>query len=104
MNITIYKTDKQKDFHCVVQETMGLPQWLRGKEPVCNAGDLGSILGGEDPLEEGLASIPVFLPGESHRQRSLAECSPWGRKESDRTEATEHVCTHAQGPIFNTLS
>ena len=29
---------------------------------------------------------PVFLPGESHGQRSLAACSPWGRTESDTTE------------------
>ena len=32
--------------------------------------------------------IPVFLPGESHGQRSLA--SPWGHKESDVIEVTEH--------------
>ena len=31
-------------------------------------------------------SIQVFLPGESHGQRSLAGYSPWGRKESDMTE------------------
>ena len=30
-------------------------------------------LGWEDPLEEGMQPIPVFLPGESHGQRSLAE-------------------------------
>ena len=29
---------------------------------------------------------PVFLPGESHGQRSLAGYSPWGHKESDTTE------------------
>ena len=29
---------------------------------------------------------PVFLPGKSHGGRSLVGCSPWGRKESDRTE------------------
>ena len=29
---------------------------------------------------------PVFLPRESHGQRSLQGCSPWGRKESDTTE------------------
>ena len=28
---------------------------------------------------------PVFLPGEFHGQRSLADYSPWGRKESDMT-------------------
>ena len=29
---------------------------------------------------------PVFLPGESHGQRSLVGYSPRGRKESDTTE------------------
>ena len=28
----------------------------------------------------------VFLPGESHGQRSLVGCSPWGHKELDTTE------------------
>ena len=31
---------------------------------------------------------PVFLPGESHGRRSVVGCSPWGRTESDTTEAT----------------
>ena len=39
-------------------------------------------LGQEDPLEKGRLPTPVFLPGESHAQRSLAGYSPWGRKES----------------------
>ena len=33
---------------------------------------------------------PIFLPGESHGQRSLASYDPWGHEESDTTEATEH--------------
>ena len=32
--------------------------------------------------------IPVFLPGELHGQRSLADYSPWGRKRLDITEVT----------------
>ena len=28
----------------------------------------------------------VFLPGKFHGHRSLASCSPWGRKELDMTE------------------
>ena len=43
-------------------------------------------LGGEDPLEKGMAPTPVFLPGEVHGQRSLAGYSPRGNKESDTTE------------------
>ena len=39
------------------------------------------FLGQEDPGEEGMATTPVFLPGESHEQRSLAGYSPWGHKE-----------------------
>ena len=34
------------------------------------------------PLED----IPVFLPGKSHGQRSLADYSPLGLIEWDRTE------------------
>ena len=45
-------------------------------------------LGGEDPLEEGMATHSVFLPRESHGQRSLAGYSPWGRTESVMTEVT----------------
>jgi len=33
-------------------------------------------LGQEDPLEEEMAPTPVFLPGESHGQRSLVGYSP----------------------------
>ena len=29
---------------------------------------------------------PVFLPGKSHGQRSLAGYGPWGHKKSDMTE------------------
>ena len=43
-------------------------------------------LGLEDPLEEEMATHSSIL-GEIHGQ-SLAGYSPWGRKESDRTEAT----------------
>ena len=42
-------------------------------------------LGQEDPLEEGMTT-PVFLPGESHGKRSLADYSSWDRKESHTTE------------------
>ena len=31
---------------------------------------------------------PVFVPGESHGQRSQEGYSPWEYKESDTTEAT----------------
>ena len=41
--------------------------------------------GREDPLEEGAAAPPVFLPGQSYGHRSLAGYSPRGCKASDTT-------------------
>ena len=40
----------------------------------------------EEPLEKGMQPTAVFLPGESHRQGSLAGYSMWGSKESEVTE------------------
>ena len=40
----------------------------------------------EVPLEKGMASTPVFLPGEFHGQRTLVDYSPCGHKELDTTE------------------
>ena len=40
----------------------------------------GQCLGREDLLDKERATHAVLLPGESHGQRSLAGCSPWGRK------------------------
>ena len=41
---------------------------------------------GKIPWRRAWQPTPVFLPGESHRQRSLAGYSPWGHKESGTTE------------------
>jgi len=49
--------------------------------------DLGSIPGsGKIPWRRAWQPIPVFLPGESHGQRSLVGYSSKGRKELDITE------------------
>ena len=48
-------------------------------------------LGQEYPLEDIPEDILVFLPGESHGQRSLVGYSPWGCKESDPTEELSMV-------------
>ena len=42
-----------------------------------------------------MATSPIFLLGESHRQRSLAGYNPWDHKESDRAEANEHACIYS---------
>ena len=51
--------------------TPRLPWWLNGEESTCNAEDAGLIPGWGRSLEEGMATTPVFLPGESHGQGSL---------------------------------
>ena len=45
------------------------------------------------PFRRAWQPTPVFLPGESHGQRSLAGYNLYCRKESDKTEATSHACT-----------
>ena len=42
------------------------------------------------PCSRKWPPTPVFLPGESHGQRSLEGYSPWGHKESDITERLTH--------------
>ena len=39
-------------------------------------------------LEKEMATIPVFMPGESQGRGSLVGCHLWGRTESDTTEMT----------------
>ena len=41
------------------------------------------------PWRRAWQHTPVFLPGESCGQRSLAGYSPWGHKDSDTPEATK---------------
>ena len=43
---------------------------------------------GKIPWGRKWQPTPVFLPGESHGQRSLVGSSPSGHKESDMTEVT----------------
>ena len=66
---------------------MGFPGSSDGKESACNVGDLGLIPGlGRSPGGRAWQSTSVFLPGESHGQRSLVGYSPGGRKELGMTE------------------
>ena len=48
-------------------------------------------LGQEDPLKEGMAPIPIFSPWESHGQRSLADYSLEGHRESGTAEEKARV-------------
>ena len=78
--------------HCVYFPILSHPSLSvsDGKGSTSNAGDLGMISGsgrasGEgngNPLRQRVLSVSV----KRHGERSLAVYSPWGYKESDRTE------------------
>ena len=55
-----------------------VPGGSDGKESDYSAGDPGSLWVGQIPWRRTWQPTPVFLPRESHGQRSLAGCSPWG--------------------------
>ena len=72
------------EFHGIM-ETYGLPWGLLyssvGKASACNTGDTWvQFLGREAPLEKEMATTPVFLPGESHGERSMAGYSSCDRE------------------------
>ena len=76
LNIIINKKHHRKRVSLVAQMVKNLPAMQETRV---------RSLGQEDALEK---PTPVFLPGESHGQRSLVGYSPWGHKESDTTEVT----------------
>ena len=45
---------------------------------------------GKIPWRRAWQPTPVFLPGKSHRQRSLVGYSPWGLKESKTKQLSMH--------------
>ena len=63
------------------------------KDSARSIGDLGSIPGLQRfPWKREWLPTPVFLPGESLGQRSLAGYGPWGLKELDRTVTSTNPC------------
>ena len=70
------------------------------KNSPAKAGDVrdeGSVSGlGRSP-GRGHGNSAVFLAGESHGHRTLMGCSPWGPKESDTAEVTQHACSADTG-------
>ena len=63
-------------------QAMGFPGDSVVKNPPDSEGDLGPPLGIRKlPWGREWQPTPVFFPGGSHGQRSLAGYSPWGGKE-----------------------
>ena len=77
-------------------DSMGFPGHTAGKEPTsqCRRHSrwVFDLLVGKIPWRRKWQPTPVFLPRESHEQRSLVDYSPWSSKELDMTELTY---THA---------
>ena len=64
-----------------INQPTGFPGGSVVKNLPANAGDTGSNAGsGRCPWRREWLPTPVFLPGESHGQRSLVGYSPWGPK------------------------
>ena len=81
----MYFTEQNYIEYSIVQ--YGFPGGSEVKASACNVGDLGSIPGwGRFPWRRKWQPTPVFLPGESHGQRSLVGYSPRGCKELGMTE------------------
>ena len=73
------------------------------KNPPANAGDAGDMFDlwiGTIPWRRERLPTPIFLPGECHGKRNLADYSPWGHKE---LHMTEHTHTTKQ-PFFFSFS
>ena len=56
------------------------------KNPPADAGDTGSTLSWEDPLEEEMTAHSSVLSGKSHKQRGPEGYSSWGPQELDVTK------------------
>ena len=76
---------------------LGFPGDINGKEPTCQCRRHRrrqfELCIRKIPWRRAWQPTPVFLPGESHRQRSLAGYSPQSCKELDTTDVTL-VCMH----------
>ena len=70
------------------------------KNPLANAGDIrdmGSIFrSGRSPGGGDGCPFQCSCLENSHRQRSLADYSPWGQKELDKREQLTHTHTHTR--------
>ena len=82
---------KQGPTYRAIPEKHGLLRWASGKEPTCRCRRLKkcgfSPWVRKIPWRRAWQITPVFLSRESHGQRSLESYGPWGRQESEMTEA-----------------
>ena len=78
-----------------IQYRKGLPWWLRWHRIRLQCGRPGfDPWVGKIPWRRSWQPMPVFLPGESHGERSLVGHSPSGCKESHNWLPFTHTHTH----------
>ena len=69
---------------------LGLLWWLSGEESAYQCRRLGFSPGvGKIPWKRKWQPILIFLPGKSHGQGSLVDCTPWGHQRVTRDLATK---------------
>ena len=77
-----------------------LSRWLSGKQSACHC--MNHRRHEFDPWVRKIPwrrkwqPTPVFLPGKSHGQKSLAGCSPWCHKRVSWLSTHAHIHTHLQ--------
>ena len=52
-----------------------------------------------NPLEKGMVTTPIFLPGEPQGQRSLASYSPWGCRVRHNCKTNTFSSHKAEGDL-----
>ena len=85
--------NRNSGFNLTCIAVSGLPMWLSNEESACHC-RRDRRLGfnprvAKIPWRRKGHPTPVFLPGESHAQRSLVGYSPWGRRRVGRNLATK---------------
>ena len=89
--LIIFHTLHQQKDSSMKSRMTGFPAGTSGKEPACQCRrhkrPRFNTWVRKIPWRRAWQPTPVFLPGESHGERSLLGYGPWGRKELDTIEA-----------------
>ena len=92
-----YECDTSKTFYIIVLDD---PKSLKCRRPEFNPWV------GKTSQRRAWQPIPVFLPGESHGQRSLVGYTPWGHKEPDitlhDTKKSDTMSVWSEGKLTST--
>ena len=99
------KDTSRKESHRPTSLMNRLPRWLNDKKSTCQCErHKFDPWVGKTPWRRKWQPTSVFLPRESHGQRSLAGCSPWGHKRVRHDLATkQQSLMNKDGKILNKI-